>query len=138
MLADFVLSIAYDFTPLRLHLGVVETVALSLTLVLWLVNVVVDRERPAHARPSRPGRWRRRPRRARSGASAAARARCYGKNGKPKASFATKKLAEKAIPRTSAGLRRVPLRRARLAPGPLGARRDRGHALTSSHELDDD
>jgi hypothetical protein len=29
---------------------------------------------------------------------------CYGKNGKPKASFATKKLAEKAIPRSSAGL----------------------------------
>jgi hypothetical protein len=29
---------------------------------------------------------------------------CYGKYGKPKASFATKKQAEKAIPRTSAGL----------------------------------
>ena len=30
---------------------------------------------------------------------------CYGKNGKPKAGFATKKLAEAAIPRTSTGLR---------------------------------
>lgn len=48
VLADFVLSVAYDFTPLRLHLGLVETVALSLTLVLWLVNVVADRERPAN------------------------------------------------------------------------------------------
>jgi hypothetical protein len=47
VLADFVLSVAYDFTPLRLHLGRVETVALSLTLVLWLVNVLADRERPA-------------------------------------------------------------------------------------------
>ncbi len=46
VLADFVLSIAYDFTPLRLHLGLVETVALSLTLLLWLVNLVVDRRRP--------------------------------------------------------------------------------------------
>ncbi len=47
VLIDFVLSIAYDFTPLRLHLGVVETAALALTLVLWVVNVVADRERPA-------------------------------------------------------------------------------------------
>ena len=47
VLADLVLSIAYDFTPLRLHLGIVETAALALTLVLWLVNVIVDRERPA-------------------------------------------------------------------------------------------
>jgi hypothetical protein len=47
VLVDFVLSIAYDFTPLRLHLGVVETTALALTLVLWVVNIVVDRERPA-------------------------------------------------------------------------------------------
>jgi hypothetical protein len=47
VLADFVLSIGYDFTPLRVHLGIAETVALSLTLVLWLVNLIVDRERPA-------------------------------------------------------------------------------------------
>jgi hypothetical protein len=47
VLIDFVLSIAYDFTPLRLHLGFVETAALALTFVLWLVNVVVDRDRPA-------------------------------------------------------------------------------------------
>ena len=30
---------------------------------------------------------------------------CFSKNGAPKAAFATKKLAERAIPRTSAGLR---------------------------------
>jgi hypothetical protein len=30
---------------------------------------------------------------------------CRNKNGSPKAAFATKKLAERAIPRTSAGLR---------------------------------
>jgi hypothetical protein len=30
---------------------------------------------------------------------------CFSKNGAPKASFATKKLAERAIPRTSVGLR---------------------------------
>ncbi len=30
---------------------------------------------------------------------------CYSKNGAPKAAFATKKLAERAIPRTSVGLR---------------------------------
>jgi hypothetical protein len=29
---------------------------------------------------------------------------CFNKNGSPKAAFATKKLAERAIPRTSAGL----------------------------------
>jgi hypothetical protein len=29
---------------------------------------------------------------------------CYNKNGAPKASFATKKLAERAIPSTSKGL----------------------------------
>jgi len=29
---------------------------------------------------------------------------CYSKNGAPKAAFATKKLAERAIPKTSKGL----------------------------------
>jgi hypothetical protein len=29
---------------------------------------------------------------------------CYNKNGSPKSAFATKKLAERAIPRTSTGL----------------------------------
>jgi hypothetical protein len=29
---------------------------------------------------------------------------CYSKNGAPKAAFATKKLAERAIPKTSTGL----------------------------------
>ncbi len=56
VLVDFVLSIAYDFTPLRLHLGIAETSALALTLVLWAVNVVVDRERPAkRTQRRRPG-----------------------------------------------------------------------------------
>ena len=47
-LADFGLAILYDFTPLRLHIGYFETAVLSLTLVLWLVNIVVDR-RPSGA-----------------------------------------------------------------------------------------
>jgi hypothetical protein len=33
---------------------------------------------------------------------------CYNKTGAPKAAFATKKLAERAIPRTSTGLRPYP------------------------------
>ena len=33
---------------------------------------------------------------------------CYNKNGAPKAAFATKKLAERAIPRTSVGLAPYP------------------------------
>jgi hypothetical protein len=33
---------------------------------------------------------------------------CYSKNGAPKVAFATKKLAERAIPRTSTGLRPYP------------------------------
>ncbi len=45
VLADFVLSILYDFTPLRRNLGYVETAALSLTLLLWLVNIIADRKR---------------------------------------------------------------------------------------------
>ena len=46
VLADFVLSIVYDFTPLRRQLGYVETAALAFTLVLWLVNIIADRKRP--------------------------------------------------------------------------------------------
>jgi hypothetical protein len=33
---------------------------------------------------------------------------CYNKNGSPKAAFATKKAAERAIPRTSLGLAPYP------------------------------
>jgi hypothetical protein len=43
VIADVVLALLYDFTPLRLHLGYVETGALCATLVLWVVNLVVDR-----------------------------------------------------------------------------------------------
>lgn len=43
VLADFVLAVVYDFTPLRVYLGVAETVALVCTFVLWIVNLAVDR-----------------------------------------------------------------------------------------------
>jgi hypothetical protein len=33
---------------------------------------------------------------------------CYSKNGAPKSAFATKKLAERAIPRTTKGLHAYP------------------------------
>jgi hypothetical protein len=33
---------------------------------------------------------------------------CYNKNGKPKAAFTTQKLAARAIPKTSVGLRPYP------------------------------
>jgi hypothetical protein len=45
VLFDFVLSIVYDFTPLRRYLGYAETTALTLTLAVWLANIVVDRKR---------------------------------------------------------------------------------------------
>lgn len=44
-LACAVLAVVYDFTPLRLHLGYVMTAALGVTFVLWLVNLIVDRDR---------------------------------------------------------------------------------------------
>jgi hypothetical protein len=43
VIADVGLALLYDFTPLRLHLGYVETAALSATFALWLVNLLVDR-----------------------------------------------------------------------------------------------
>jgi hypothetical protein len=46
VLADFVLSIVYDFTPLRRYLGPIETTALAVTLAVWLVNIITDRRRP--------------------------------------------------------------------------------------------
>jgi hypothetical protein len=48
VLADVVLALLYDFTPLRLHLGYVETGALCATFVLWVVNLLVDRRRTTH------------------------------------------------------------------------------------------
>ncbi|GAC1573799.1 MAG: hypothetical protein NVS3B7_05390 [Candidatus Elarobacter sp.] len=54
VVADFVLSILYDFTPLRRTLGYVETAALVLTLALWLINLIADRKRPAPKAPERP------------------------------------------------------------------------------------
>lgn len=45
VLACAVLAVVYDFTPLRLQLGYVMTGALALTFVLWLVNLLVDRDR---------------------------------------------------------------------------------------------
>jgi hypothetical protein len=49
VIADVVLALLYDFTPLRQHLGYVETAVLCATFVLWLVNLLVDR------RPRLPG-----------------------------------------------------------------------------------
>jgi hypothetical protein len=42
---DVVLALLYDFTPLRLRYGGVETAALVLTFILWAVNLLVDRQR---------------------------------------------------------------------------------------------
>lgn len=43
VLVDFVLAVVYDFTPLRVYLGVAETAALVCTMALWIVNLAVDR-----------------------------------------------------------------------------------------------
>jgi hypothetical protein len=43
VLIDVVLALLYDFTPLRLWLGYVETAALAFTFVLWLTNMIVQR-----------------------------------------------------------------------------------------------
>ncbi len=43
VICDVGLALLYDFTPLRLYLGIAETVALTGTFVLWLVNMIVDR-----------------------------------------------------------------------------------------------
>jgi hypothetical protein len=45
VLVDVGLAMLYDFTPLRIRFGVVETIALAATLVLWIVNMLVDRSR---------------------------------------------------------------------------------------------
>lgn len=43
VLIDVGLALLYDFTPLRLRLGYVETAALGFTFVLWLTNIIVQR-----------------------------------------------------------------------------------------------
>jgi hypothetical protein len=43
VLADVGLALLYDFTPLRVRFGIIETIALAATLVLWAVNLIVDR-----------------------------------------------------------------------------------------------
>ncbi|BDE04906.1 hypothetical protein WPS_01820 [Vulcanimicrobium alpinum] len=50
VLTDIALALLYDFTPLRLHFGPLLTIALSATLLLWIVNLVVDRREPAKSR----------------------------------------------------------------------------------------
>jgi len=45
VLVDVGLALLYELTPLRLHFGLVETAALCATLVLWAVNLLVERKR---------------------------------------------------------------------------------------------
>ncbi len=45
VLVDVGLALLYELTPLRLHFGFVETAALCATLVLWAVNLLVERQR---------------------------------------------------------------------------------------------
>lgn len=44
VLIDVGLALLYDFTPLRVRFGIVETVALGGTLILWLANLLIDRK----------------------------------------------------------------------------------------------
>jgi hypothetical protein len=46
VLIDVGFALLFDFTPLRVRFGIVEPVALAATLVLWSVNLVLDRNRP--------------------------------------------------------------------------------------------
>lgn len=46
ILIDVGLALLFDFTPLRVHYGIVEPIALALTLVLWIINLIVDRRPP--------------------------------------------------------------------------------------------
>jgi hypothetical protein len=45
VLVDVGLALLYDLTPLRVRFGIVETIALAATLVLWLANLILDRKR---------------------------------------------------------------------------------------------
>jgi hypothetical protein len=49
VLADVGLALLYDFTPLRVRFGIIETIALAATLILWAVNLIVDRKTPPSA-----------------------------------------------------------------------------------------
>ena len=46
VLVDVGLALLFDFTPLRVRFGIIEPVALALTLVLWAANLIVDRRTP--------------------------------------------------------------------------------------------
>ena len=48
VLVDVGLALLFDFTPLRVRFGIVEPVALAITLALWVANLIVDR-RPTAA-----------------------------------------------------------------------------------------
>ncbi len=43
VLLDVGLAMLYELTPLRLHFGIIEPVALTGTLILWAVNLIVER-----------------------------------------------------------------------------------------------
>jgi hypothetical protein len=44
VLIDVGLSLLFDLTPLRIRFGIVETIALAATLLLWAVNIILDRK----------------------------------------------------------------------------------------------
>jgi hypothetical protein len=44
VLLDVGVALLFDFTPLRVRFGIVETVALASTLILWVVNLIIDRD----------------------------------------------------------------------------------------------
>jgi hypothetical protein len=49
VLADVGLALLYDFTPLRVRFGIIETIALTATLILWAANLIIDRRTPPPA-----------------------------------------------------------------------------------------
>jgi hypothetical protein len=55
ILIDVGLAMLFDFTPLRVRFGIVEPIALALTLALWVVNLLVDRRPPSDATSYRSG-----------------------------------------------------------------------------------
>jgi hypothetical protein len=56
VLADVGLALLFDLTPLRIRFGIVETIALGATLLLWAANLLIDRKpQPAAAERSAEG-----------------------------------------------------------------------------------